>query len=289
VSQSAFDEVFQSAEECFSAAFEEGLARLSSAVDEAVGHERHWLARVRCGLVALLGFLDDEPGWGRLLIVEASIGGAAARERSRRVRSVLARLVGEGHAQAIAGVELERVPELTMELVVGGVFSVIWARMSEREGSGASLVELAPSLLSFIAVAIAGGLPQAQSAQEAAWPQALCPPREAEPTAAPQVRVSPRTALVLDAIAHAPRSSNREIAAAAGLGDEGQTSHLLRRLAQRGLIEKVTPRSGSRRENAWLLTPSGRRVLDLLELLDPATAAASHPRTAIRASVREAA
>ena len=69
---------------------------------------------------------------------------------------------------------------------------------------------------------------------------------------------------MLRAIACAPRSSNREIADAAGISDEGQTSHLLRRLARRGLIEKVTPRSGSRRENAWLLTPCGRRVIELL-------------------------
>jgi DNA-binding MarR family transcriptional regulator len=73
-----------------------------------------------------------------------------------------------------------------------------------------------------------------------------------------------RSALVLRAIAGAPRSSNREIAEAAGLTDKGQTSHLLRRLAQRGLIEKVPPRNGSRRENAWLLTPSGRRVIRLI-------------------------
>jgi len=73
-----------------------------------------------------------------------------------------------------------------------------------------------------------------------------------------------RTALVLRAIDRAPRSSNRDIAAAAGLGDQGQTSHLLRRLARRGLIEKVAPRSGSRRENAWLLTARGRSVVELL-------------------------
>jgi hypothetical protein len=82
--------------------------------------------------------------------------------------------------------------------------------------------------------------------------------------AAAPVHVSHRTTLVLHAIAAAPRSSNREIAKAAGLSDEGQTSHLLRRLAQRGLIEKVRSRSGSRRENAWLLTPCGRRVVELL-------------------------
>ena len=77
VSQRAFYEVFESAEECFSAAFEEGLARLSEAVEQAAAREQRWLDRVRAGLVALLGFLDDEPGWGRVLLFEAPLDSAA--------------------------------------------------------------------------------------------------------------------------------------------------------------------------------------------------------------------
>ena len=167
-------------------------------------------------------------------------------------------------------------PELTGEFVVGGVFSVIRSRVSESDGE--SLVELAPSLMSFIATPYLG---QAAASAElagssAAGAQALS--RGAEFPVASPIRVSRRTTLVLIAIASAPRSSNREIASAAGLSDEGQTSHLLRRLAQRGLIEKVAPRSGSRRENAWLLTSCGRRVVELLGITDasdvPASAAA---------------
>ena len=157
-------------------------------------------------------------------------------------------------------------PQLTAELVIGGVFSVIRARIA-RGRVAESLVELAPSLMSFIARPYLG---QAAASAElaggyAAADQALSRP-SAELRLASPIPVTHRTTLVLSAIASAPRSSNREIAAAAGLGDEGQTSHLLRRLAQRGLIEKVTPRSGSRRENAWLLTPCGRRVIELLGL-----------------------
>ena len=53
------------------------------------------------------------------------------------------------------------------------------------------------------------------------------------------VRPTHRTMLVLRAIAAAPCSSNRQIAQIAGLSDEGQTSKLLSRLAQRGVIENV--------------------------------------------------
>jgi AcrR family transcriptional regulator len=264
VPQSAFYEFFQSSEDCFLAAFEEGLGRLSEAVAvavaEAAGRKQHWLERVRAGLVALLGFFDDEPGWGRLLVFQAPLEDAVALRAQQRVLGVLTALMDDGSPQAIAEIMPE--PHLTAELVVGGVFSVIRAHV--LEASGGALVELAPYLMSFIvgpylgqAAARAELTGRPVAAGQAPSPAAL----SATP---PPVPFSSRSALVLRAIACAPRSSNREIAQAAGLSDEGQTSHLLRRLAQRGLIEKVTPRSGSRRENAWLLTPCGRRVVELL-------------------------
>ena len=284
VSQSAFHQVFQSAEECLLATFEDGLARLSETVEAAAGRELRWLDRLRAGLVALLGYLDDEPGWGRLLLFHAPGEGAVAFRCEQRVLGLLTVLLDDGSPQAIA--ELACEPQLTGELVVGGVFSALRTRM--LEASGDPLVQLAPSLMSFIvklyrgqaaaSAELVGRSPDAQEAR--AW-QAGSPPPSAAP---PPVPVTRRTALVLKAIACAPRSSNREIAAAAGLCDEGQTSHLLRRLAQRGLIEKVRPRSGSRRENAWLLTAPGRRVVELLGL-----ASAPDPRPTATAGVREAA
>ena len=284
VSQRAFFEVFDSAEECFLAAFEEGLARLSEAVEEAAGREQRWLDRVRAGLVASLGFLEDEPGWGRLLVFEAPLADAAALRCKQRVLGVLTVLMDDGSPQAIAEVMSE--PELTAELLIGGVFSVIRTRL--LKGDGGALVELAPWLMSFIVRPYLG---RAAAEEELAGHSAVpgqMPSRAADcPTSSPAaspIPVTQRTTLVLRAIACAPRSSNREIAAAAGLSDEGQTSHLLRRLAQRGLIEKVRPRSGSRRENAWLLTPCGRRVVELLHL-----AGAESPDAPTSARIRQAA
>jgi DNA-binding MarR family transcriptional regulator len=279
VPQRAFYETSQSVEDCLSAAFEEGLARLTAAVQEAAGCEQRWLERVRAGLVALLGFLDDEPKLGRLLILEAFAAGAAALERRRREHEVLDGLLRERRAEAVAGRKPMPSPALVSELVLGGVFSVIHARM--LEGDGGALVELAPSLMSFIVVPYLGQA--AASAEFTGRSAAAEQPsrRVSEPSSIPlPVPVSHRTTLVLRAIACAPRSSNREVAEAAGLGDEGQTSHLLRRLAQRGLIEKVAPRSGSRRENAWLLTPCGRRVIELLDLSAAVTPCAPARRSA---------
>ena len=195
--------------------------------------------------MALLGFLDDEPQWARLLIVEAPLAGAVALERRRRLFGVLGGLVEAGGAKggvkasAETSAEIMPSPALTAELVLGGVFSVIHARLLDREGRG-PLVELAPSLMSFIGASYLESSPRA---------------------AERPIRATYRTTCVLRAISTAPRSSNREVAEAAGVADEGQTSKLLGRLERRGLIENVGLGAAYGEPNAWLLTPDGRRVV----------------------------
>lgn len=281
-SRGASHEVFRSSEQCFLAAFEEGLARLSAIVEQTSRREQRWLGRVRSGLVALLGFLDDEPGWARLLFGPAPVAGTLAFRCQQRVLGVLAVLLDDGSPQTIG--ELTSESQLTAELITGGVFSLIRARLSDPEGAGGSLVELAPSLLVFIARPYLGEA--AATAVLSAHGSCVqrAPVSQAELSVPLPVPVTYRTRQVLSAIANAPRSNNREIASAAGLGDEGQTSHLLRRLAQRGLIEKVRPCSGSRRENAWLLTPRGQSVVALLGLR-----AGARSNTTADAHVREVA
>jgi len=250
------------------AAFDEGVQRLSRAVREAVAAMGNggWLQRVRAGLVALLGFLDDEPGWGRLLIVEApTMAGAAVLERRRRLFGVLGELLSEGCEQEIPGAGLVPSLALTGELVVGGVFSVIHARVIEgdgraSEGDGGPLVELAPSLMSFVVVSYLG-----HAAASAQLEGRSASDREASSRGAERpVRTTYRTTLVLRAIASAPRSSNREIAQAAGLADEGQTSKLLSRLEDRGVIENAGLGQAYGEPNAWLLTPYGQRVVQAI-------------------------
>jgi DNA-binding MarR family transcriptional regulator len=194
---------------------------------------------------------------------------------------VLSALIDDGNPQAIAEVVPE--PSSTADLLAGGVFSFIRAQMLEV--SGVALVELVPALMAFIVGPYLGQ--DAAREELAGRPAAVAqaPARVAEPATVPlPVPFRHRSALVLRAIACAPRSSNREIAEAAGLADKGQTSHLLRRLERRGLIEKVASRSGSRRENAWLLTASGRRVIKLIGV-----ETAVDTRASASASVREAA
>jgi hypothetical protein len=246
------------AEERYLAVFEESLEGLSETVRDAAGRERSWLSRVRAGVVALLGFFDDEPERGRFLIAAERVCDGVGLECERRLLGVLSGLLDDGAPQALG--ELTSDPQLTSELIAGGVFSAVRTCMLEREeaeggGHRRALVELAPELMAFIVRPYLG---QAAASMELSGRPA---PFEERGPGGRRLYATRRTRLVLRAIAAAPRSSNREVAQAAGLADEGQTSKLLRRLAERGLIENVGFGQQGGRSNAWLLTTRGERAL----------------------------
>ena len=262
-----FYEIFDSSQDCFLAAFEEGLGRLTATVEEATRHEQDLLGRIRTGLAALLGFLDEQPGWARLLFYPVPLENTAAVRCEQRLLGVLTVLLDDGSPQAIAETMSE--PQLTSELVIGGVFSLLRTHIANPDNHPEALVGLAPCLLAFIIRPYIGHAGTAAQLGRPAAPTEHLPAQAVEFPLPSPVPVTRRTRLVLDAIASAPRSNNREIATAARIVDDGQISHLLQRLARRGLIVKVAPRSGSRRANAWLLTPSGQRVVELLGLAAP--------------------
>jgi DNA-binding MarR family transcriptional regulator len=235
-------------------AFEAALALLCETVAVAAGRERSWLSRVRAGVVALLGFFDDEPERGRLLIAADRPDDSSGFVCERRVLGVLSGLLDDGVPQALG--ELTSNPQLTTELIAGGLFSVVRTCVLEaEEGRTRPLVELAPELMAFIVGPYLG-----QAAARVELEGRPAPLEERGPSGR-RLYLTRRTRLVLRAIASAPRSSNREVAQAAGLVDEGQASKLLRRLAERGLIENVGSGQHSGRSNAWLLTSRGEWML----------------------------
>ncbi len=214
-----------------------------------------WHDRVRAGLSALLVFLDEEPGWARLLLGESPLEAGAEFERRQHTLHALARaLVTETQAEENDSRWFVPWSELTAELVVGGVVTVLRKRI--LEGAPEPFVELAPSLMAFIMAHYPGSSSNLSSKRPAATNDA-----ESNPQRLP-VRVTYRTTCVLNAIGDSPGLSNRDIAEAAGLTDEGQTSRLLRRLEERCLVQNVGVGHAYGGANAWLLTPYGERVLD---------------------------
>ncbi len=258
VSRRTFYDLFGDRNACLHAAFEDCAARATQAVERsASGHDR-WSDTVRAGLTGLLSFLDDDPGAGRLLIVEALSCGGDTLEARRRVMTAVTAVVADGRSEAKRGGE---VPPLTAELIVGAVFSAVHARMLEHDPN--PLVELVGPLMAMIVQPYLG--PSAaqrelhKSVEFASPPTATRPP--ADPFRGLPMRLTYRTARVLSSIAASPGSSSKDIAASSGITDDGQASRLLRRLQNYGLIEDTGVGPGRGMARAWWLTPRGEGVL----------------------------
>jgi hypothetical protein len=243
-------------------AFERALEGLCRAVDDAVGGQDDWLCRVRTGLVAFLGFLDDERGVALLLFGGPARLDAVAQVRcERRVLGVLTGLLASGREGLADSADCELVASWALidELAAGGAYAVIRTRLCG--GGPGSLVELAPDLLAFMTLPYLGQGQVAGRFMGQAPVPSLDPLRVALP-----IRVTHRTTLVLRAIANRPCARNLDIAQEAGPIDEGQLSKLLARLAARGLIENLS-RGGAQRTkpSAWRLTSEGERALRLID------------------------
>ncbi len=260
LTQRDFECEFDSTEDCLVAAFDCGLALVARTLSSAVGAEDRWLERVRLGTCALLGFFDQHPGWARLLVVAPPAAGPRALARRQRALETLTRLLHRESSgeKTVDGSLPSR--EVIAELLAGGAFSVIHTRIAQ--GEGRPLCELAPSLMAMIALPYLGA-DAARAELTTPHPSARAPaplPTRGDP---PKTRTTHRTILVLRAIAASPHSSNRDVAAAAGLSDEGQTSKLLQRLQRQGLIENVGLGQAHGEPNAWLLTSAGEQLVHL--------------------------
>jgi AcrR family transcriptional regulator len=255
VSRRTFYELFDDREDCFLAAFDEAVGRATVRVVPAFGEGTGWLEQLCRGLRALLEFLDDEPALGRLAIVDALGVGPLALERRARVVRILVDAVDRGRRELRAGARLTR---LTAEGIVGAVLAILHTRLTEL--SRAPMVSLLGPLMGVIVLPYQG---RAVAEREAARPAPKRKPvtrAAVDPLRDLEMRLTYRTVRVLVAIAAGPGASNREVAEAAGVNDQGQISKLLARLEHLGLIANVGEGHAKGEPNAWQLTPKGHEV-----------------------------
>ena len=262
VSRRTFYELFSDREDCFLAAFDEGVARVSRHVLDAYDAAARWEVRVRMALTALLDFLDVERGVGQLLVVGSLGAGPSALERRKHVLARMVSFIDEGRTEAGTGASARRrveLPSLTAEGIVGGVLSVLHARLLDFEDE--SLLELTGPLMSMIVLPYLG---TAAARRELARPvivqERMRKPVPADPLRDVGMRLTYRTVRVLMAVAANPSSSNRELGLASGIGDQGQISKLLTRLGKLGLIVNTDAGQARGAPNAWVLTPKGTQI-----------------------------
>jgi hypothetical protein len=79
-----------------------------------------------------------------------------------------------------------------------------------------------------------------------------------------EMRLTYRTIRVLLAVAAQPGGSNRQVADAAGIADQGQISKLLARLHGLGLIQNTGAGAVRGAPNSWVLTDKGWNVQSAL-------------------------
>jgi AcrR family transcriptional regulator len=262
VSRRTFYDLFKDREDCFLAAFDEAAAGARRAILVGWEQGRSWPEQARGALLALLAFLDREPGLRSLLILDALKAGPRVQQRRAEILMQLSHALHETGTRAKAGREL---PPLTGEGVVGAVLGVIHTRLSaERPGP---LAELLNALMGVIVLPYIG---PAAAQRELARPAPKLPrpasvrrtpgTRIGDPLVDLPMRITHRTLLVLAAIAEHPGASNRRIATQAGIVDQGQISKLLARLERLELIVNTSEGQPTGEPNAWHLTPRGAQV-----------------------------
>lgn len=238
---------------------------LQSAREVVIASRKHtpsgWQEQVRQTLNALLAFFDQNPDVARLLILRWPLADARAIKRRSQTLRELAAAIDKGREQARNGGT--HISSLTAEALVGAAAALIGERLQSPPRRGAQLTELAGPLMSLIVLPYLGpGAARSELSRQAPVNGARPPVRSAASLPGEmKIRLTYRTLKVLSAIAENPRASNREIANAAGIVDQGQASKLLARLQRTGLIENSRRKAATKGEpNSWRLTAAGERL-----------------------------
>jgi AcrR family transcriptional regulator len=144
VSRATFYERFESKELCFAAAFEDGVERLTVAIEAATAGEEDWAGRLGAGLKAALDFLAAGPALANLLLVESLAAARPARLEYERSLGRLARALQPPADLPGAA----PVPDETTRIIAGGLASHISGRLLAGDADG--LPELHGLLLDYL-------------------------------------------------------------------------------------------------------------------------------------------
>ncbi len=251
--------MFEDREDCFCAAFDQTVATAGERLETANVAGSDWRGNLRSRLRQLLRLMDEHPGLARLCVVDMLAASEAALRRRARVLARISAFLEAGFASE--GGQIEE-PVLASALV-GGACAVIHEQILTQPDTS---LEVLVGRLMYVLVTPYEG--RAEAEKELTLANGVAPrgvlrrPRPAEDGFdGLKMRLTYRTIRVLDVISRTPAASNREVATAAGVADQGQISKLLSRLNGLGLIENRGESCGRGGANAWHLTRLGARVL----------------------------
>ncbi|HEX5714352.1 MAG TPA: TetR/AcrR family transcriptional regulator [Solirubrobacterales bacterium] len=161
VSRPTFYELFEGKEQCFAAAYADGVERLSAAVETAARAERGRVPRLSAGLRAGLEFLAADPPLAHLLLVESLAASRPARLEHERSLGRLAQALCPADA-GLPGAPAEE----TGRLLAGALASHLSGRV--LAGEAKRLAESQEVLLQYLLVALPAVTSPGLSEQRAA-------------------------------------------------------------------------------------------------------------------------
>lgn len=261
VSRKTFYDAFANREECLLALLEDTFGRAVTVATEVYLDRGDWREGVRSALARLLFLMDREPALARLWLIESLNGGEKALEYRAQVLETLADAINDGrHASGVG----KDPPKLVAEMVVGGVVAALQANLLRSPQQ--PLMDLLGRLMYMITLPYRGERVARHELANSVPPAGAAEPRRApmtdhDPLEGLKMRLTYRTVRVLVAIEDSPGTSNREVAGASGIADQGQISKLLGRLARLQLIENHGLGQSKGGANAWHLTARGAQVV----------------------------
>jgi AcrR family transcriptional regulator len=273
VSRRTFYDLFSDREDCLLEVCKDTTVRVASELARASLAGLSWRERVRTGLWIVLSFFDREPELARFCVVQSARGNQRVLEWREEVLASLTVFVDEGRLQQSE--RAAQVPGLTAEGSVGAVLTILSRRLLNSK-SEEPLSELLGELTGMIVLPYLGRaaaraerrrpVPTAPAGTSVASPQSRAYRAGQDPLKDIPMRLTYRTALVLERVAQYPGASNRVIGEHAEVYDQGQISKLLARLEGLGLLQNTGAGHARGERNAWRLTPLGERVIEHLSL-----------------------
>ncbi|MFL5885419.1 MAG: TetR/AcrR family transcriptional regulator [Thermoleophilaceae bacterium] len=157
VSRKTFYEHFGDKEECFLAAYDEGVEILMSEIRAAGEGAATWHDMMRSRVGAYLSRLVEEPAFARAYLIEVFAAGEAALERRRAVHARFVKFGRELNERARS--EFPEMPDVPDEVIVAG-FGAINELLSTYVGQGrtSELLELQEPI-EYVQTALFSGVP----------------------------------------------------------------------------------------------------------------------------------
>jgi AcrR family transcriptional regulator len=265
VSRRTFYELFANREACLAEVLEDAVALIACELAAADLEDLPWQERIRLGLWTILSFFDREPILARVCVVQALQGGPPVLARREQILTRLAAIVDEGRPRSARAKDLT---PLTAEGLVGAAHGILYARV--LRGQQEPLRGLLGELMGMVVLPYQGPA-AARREQTRSTPEPLrgvkrqplrAPHGDGDPLNGVAMRLTYRTARVLECVAEHPGTSNREVAEHAGITDQGQVSKLLARLKRLELLVNDGAGHLKGEPNAWNLTARGQLVVE---------------------------